>query len=303
MSAMGGQEPGLGPRPDISYVIITYNDADKLGPAIASAARASQAAGMDYEVWVVDNGSVDHTAQVLERAGAELGERLRTIMLGRNTGTTFARNRALEQARGRLLCVMDSDAELPPGGLDRVDRLLADFPEVGIVGPAIILPNGKTYDSAKRFPTLMDKLRKLPNIFLGAAQVNRDWYQDFPFATVRTVHTVISCCWFMRREVFERLGPLDQRIFYAPEDVEYCLRCWKAGLAVVYYPGLRVLHHTQQVSHRRPLSRTALSHFKGLWYYWAKHRYLWRRGGLVRRYTEQLAARLDPALAAWDQSN
>lgn len=290
-------------RPDISYVIITYNDADNLGPAVDSAAEASRAADLDYEVWVVDNGSTDHTGQVLELAGRRLGERLHTIMLGRNTGTTYSRNQALARATGRLFCVMDSDARLLDGSLERVDRLLADFPEVGIVGPAIIMPDGSTYDSAKRFPTLGDKLRKLPSIFLGAAPVNRDWYDDFPFTRLRTVHTVISCCWFMRREVFERLGPLDQRIFYAPEDVDYCLRCWKAGLAVVYYPGLRVLHHTQQVSHRRPLSRTALSHLKGLFYYWAKHRYLWRRDALARRYTAELAQRLDPALAAWDQAH
>ena len=50
------------------------------------------------------------------------------------------------------------------------------------------------------------------------------------------MQTAISCCWFMRREVIERVGPLDELIFYAPEDVDYCLRAWKSGLAVVYYP-------------------------------------------------------------------
>ena len=92
---------------------------------------------------------------------------------------------------------------------------------------------------------------------------------------------------------------MDERIFYAPEDVDYCLRTWKSGLAVVYYPGYRVLHHTKQVTHKRPLSATAVSHLKGLFYYWCKHRYWFRRRTLVRNWVEPITDRLDPRLRAW----
>jgi GT2 family glycosyltransferase len=111
---------------------------------------------------------------------------------------------------------------------------------------------------------------------------------------------VISCCWFLRREVVERVGPLDEHIFYAPEDVDYCLRVWRQGLAVAYFPFFRVLHHTRQVTHKRPVSPTALSHLKGLFYYWRKHRYLFSRGLLEDKWMKPLASRLDPLLGAWE---
>jgi GT2 family glycosyltransferase len=286
--------------PDLSFVVITYNDAARLPRCLASAALMSARAGLGYEIFVVDNASVDHTAQVLAEFAGVLGPRLKVIRLAVNRGTTYSRNRALEQAAGRMVCVMDSDAELLDHDFARVWDLFAAFPEVGIVGPTIILPDGHIYDSAKRLPTLGDKLLKLPQIFLGAPPVNHDWYPDFPFATVRCVETAISCCWFFRRELFGRVGPLDERIFYAPEDVDWCLRSWKAGQAVVYYPRFRVLHHTRHTTHKHPLSPTALSHLKGLLYYLNKHRYWFSREALVRRHVEPLARSLDPRLAAWD---
>ncbi|MFH1058006.1 MAG: glycosyltransferase [Pseudomonadota bacterium] len=284
---------------DLSYVIIAYNDAGRLPKAISSAALAGARAGLDYEIIVADNGSTDDTPGLLRAFGQALGPRLLCLDLKRNTGTTYSRNRALKRARGRFICIMDSDAEIL-GDIAPVLDLLAALPEVGIVGPAIRMPDGSLYNSVKMLPTLADKLWKLPGIFLRRPTVNHDWYPDFPFARLRCVHSAISCCWFLRRDAWQRIGPLDERIFYAPEDVDYCLRAWQAGLAVVYFPGLEVLHHTRHISHRNPLSATAISHLKGLIYYLAKHGYWFGRRGPQRRYIDPLSARLTPRLAAWE---
>ena len=284
---------------EISYLIIAYNDAAKLPRCLSSCALAAVSSGLSFEIIVVDNGSADETPQVLDSYQEVLGGRLTVIRLKRNTGTTYSRNRALQRASGRFLCILDSDAELLDKDLRPVLGLLDEFPELGIVGPCIIMPDGSIYNSAKRLPTLSDKLLKLPHICLGLPPVNRDFYPRFPFNYVRCVQTVISCCWFLRREVAERVGPLDERIFYAPEDVDYCLRCWLNGLAVAYLPHLRVLHHTKQLTHKRPVSPTALSHLKGLFYYWHKHRYLFSRQKLAKKWVEPLSAQLDPLLGAW----
>jgi GT2 family glycosyltransferase len=269
---------------DISFVIISYNDAAKLPKAISSAALAASSSNLNYEIFVVDNGSVDHTRQVLDAFQQVLHSNLTVISLERNTGTTFSRNRALERAIGNIICVMDSDAEILTPDMSPLIKYLTTRTRSGIVGPRIIMPDGSTYNSAKRFPTLTDKLLKLPGIFLGTAPVNRDWYPDFPFSRTREVQSVISCCWFFRRDLYQEIGPLDENIFYAPEDVDYCLRSWKAGRPVVYYPAIQVLHHTKQVSHKKPLSKTALSHMGGLIYYYRKHGYMFSRRRLNKLF-------------------
>lgn len=285
---------------DLSFVIITLNDADRLWAAVSSAALRSVEAGLSYEVWVVDNGSEDHTGQVLAALGGALGERLKVIRLAKNTGTTYSRNLALQQARGDFLCVLDSDAEMVSSGLGDALSLLAAVPQAGIVAPRILVPGGSVYDSVKRLPTLGDKLLKLPGIFLGGKKINRDWYPDFPFEHIRCVDTAISCCWLLRKDTYELVGPLDERIFYAPEDVDFCLRTWQAGRAVVYFPELTVMHHTRQTSHRRPLSRIAMSHLGGLLYYYAKHGYVWQRDKAARLWITPRSRQVDPLLRKWE---
>ena len=191
---------------DISFVVISYNDASKLSRCLSSSALAAATSGLSFELIVVDNGSLDHTPQVLEAYGQVLGDALKIISLGRNTGTTYSRNRALETAGGRFICILDSDAQLLELNLIPVVSFLREFPEVGILGPRIIMPDNSTYDSAKRLPTLTDKFLKLPSLLLGLPPLNRDFYPGFPFQEIRCVQTAISCCWFMRRETVERVG-------------------------------------------------------------------------------------------------
>ncbi|MCF8034434.1 MAG: glycosyltransferase [Desulfarculaceae bacterium] len=289
------------PRPDISFVIITHNDAGKLHGAVGSAALRATTADLDWEIWVVDNGSHDGTDRLLREYSHSLGSRLKVIYLPENKGTTVSRNLALHQATGRVVCVMDSDAELLENGLGSVIGFLDRFPEVGILAPRIIMPDGSTYDSVKRLPTLTDKLRKLPGIVGAPTLRNTDWYPDFPFEQPRPVHTAISCCWFFRREIFDLVGPLDERIFYSPEDVDWCLRCWKAGKAVVYFPYFRVMHHTRQISHKRPFSRLSLSHMRGILYYLGKHGYCFNRNRPAKRHIDPLAEALAPRLLEWER--
>ncbi|MHB9028530.1 MAG: glycosyltransferase family 2 protein, partial [Candidatus Latescibacterota bacterium] len=61
---------------------------------------------------------------------------------------------------------------------------------------------------------------------------------------------------------------------YSPEDVDYCIRTWKKGKRIVYYPEFTVLHHVQRITHKKFFSRIAFSHFFGLLYYFLKHRYV-----------------------------
>jgi GT2 family glycosyltransferase len=290
----------LSGQPDLSFVIITYNDADRLPGAVDSAAFMSTRAGLDWEVWVVDNGSNDGTVKLLGEYRQALGPRLHALHLPSNRGTTISRNLALARARGRVVCVLDSDAELLDDDLGSVLDFLERFPEVGIAAPRIIMPDGSTYNSVKQLPTLTDKLRKLPGIMGSRAVRNTDWYPDFPFPHPRPVHTAISCCWFFRRELFDLVGPLDEHIFYSPEDVDWCLRCWESGRAVVYYPYFRVKHHTRQISHKHPFSRLSLSHMRGIIYYLRKHGYWVDRGRPAGRYIDPLARSLAPRLAAWE---
>jgi GT2 family glycosyltransferase len=79
------------------------------------------------------------------------------------------------------------------------------------------------------------------------------------------------------RETFDRAGVLDERIFYAPEDVEFCARCWRHGLKVWYYPAVEIVHNCQRITSKKPLSMLGLSHMKGLVRYWWEYNSFFQR--------------------------
>ena len=158
---------------------------------------------------------------------------------------------------------MDSDVELAPGLFSPLIEVLSADASSGMVVPKIVYPNGRWQKSIDRFPTLVHKVKRLLNLRKMESQealVESDSEQ------VRVVDYAISAFWLFKREVFEKIGDLDEKIFYAPEDVDYCLRIWQAGFKIHYVPTVSVIHHTQEISRGFTLNRAKFSHLKGLFY-------------------------------------
>lgn len=256
---------------DLSFIILTWNSRKFLASCFDSISAKCFEESIDYEIIVVDNGSTDGSAVVFEQFQSKLSDRFRVFSLGENTGTTYSRNIGLKASIGRCICILDSDTELGAGSLKGgLERLVLDE-SVGLLAPRLLLPDATVQHSVKRFPTFWHKLRKIPKVVLGVRMANLDFYEDFPFAAEKEVDTAISACWFFGRALIDQIGYLDEKIFYSPEDLDYSVRVRKAGKRILYYPFVTVLHHTQQISHRKPFSKVSLSHFGGLLYFYRKH--------------------------------
>jgi glycosyltransferase involved in cell wall biosynthesis len=110
-------------------VLIATRDRAQLLEATLGHLRRQQLDGVDWEVVVVDNGSTDETAAVLERAAAHLP----LVVIGEpEAGKNRALNRALDAARGRLLVFTDDDMELAPDWLAGYCAAADRWPEYSI---------------------------------------------------------------------------------------------------------------------------------------------------------------------------
>lgn len=257
--------------PEISFIILSWNSASYLGRCLDSVVAKCSEEGIPFEVIVIDNGSSDSSPATVARYVERHPKLFKLIGLDRNSGTTYSRNLGFKASSGQYLCVLDSDTEFGSGSLRAVLHLLGARDDVGMIVPRLLLPDGSVQNSVKRFPTMLDKLLKLPRILFDLPSRNGDFYADFPFDSDREVDTAISACWIFGRDLLEKVGCLDERIFYSPEDLDYSMRVRKAGHSILYSPALTVLHHTQQITHKKPFSRTSMSHFLGLVYYYSKH--------------------------------
>lgn len=113
----------------LSIVIAMYNAADSIGRCLRSV--FAQVNGYEIEVIVVDDGSSDGCAHIVQSA-ADAGHIVRLIKQG-NAGPYAARRRGIREATGDFIICVDSDDCLLPGAVEQVQMVLEEFPEVDFI--------------------------------------------------------------------------------------------------------------------------------------------------------------------------
>ena len=162
---------------------------------------------------------------------------------------------------------------MPPGSLTGLIDALQHALNVAVIGPRLVSPSGERQGTARNFPTLLTKLRRRWPDRLGA-RLAHDAVPDGE--RPRAVGYVIGACQALRRDALDKVGMLDEAIFYGPEDVDLCLRMWKAGWKVVWDPRFTIVHHEQRLTRRRLVSALTVRHALALAYFFRKHGYLFR---------------------------
>jgi GT2 family glycosyltransferase len=263
----------------ISVIILSYNSGKTLGRCLDDLHSSLTQIGRAFEVFIVDNGSRDASRDIVLKLGRHFGRTLKPIYFEQNTGTTYSRNAALREATGQYILVLDSDAYINAGALRLLIGHLDANPATGIAVPRLYYGSGRFQLSTDRFPTLLHKFKRF--LFLRKMEQgdNATAVADAPV----DVDYAISACWLIRRDAFEATGLLDEKIFYSPEDVDYCLRVWAAGFRITYIPAAEVVHDAQELSRGFRLSRFHFSHLWGILYLQHKHRYYFGLRRLYRR--------------------
>lgn len=251
---------------DLSFVIVSWNVRDLLARAI-SAAQAD-AADHRHEIIVVDNASHDGTVEMLRAKFPAV----RVIANTENVGFTRGNNQALAQAQGRYLFLLNPDTELAPGAT----RALAQFmdapenAEVGIVGPQLVYADGTIQSSRRRFPgftTALVEATVVQQWFPRNGALDSFYMRDTRDDVTQDVDWVVGAAMFVRRELYDRIGGLDERFFMYSEELDWCLRAKQArnertGTAwrVVYFPKARVTHYEGKSSEQALAQRDIYFH-------------------------------------------
>ncbi len=258
---------------DISFVILTWNSERHIAKCLESLFGQLRNDSFSFEVFLVDNGSSDRTVTTIESYENDYAKHIIPIYFRTNRGTTYSRNIALRRAIGKYVIIMDSDVQLVDGVIQGAISTLQDLPRVGLVAPKLLYPDGRLQKSTDIFPTLQHKMLR----YLFLKYLERSEGASKKLSTLHDVDYAISAMWVMRKSVIDEIGLLDENIFYSPEDVDYCLRLWKAGYRVVYDPTISAFHDAQEISRKFKLSSATISHISGLVYYFRKHQYFFRR--------------------------
>jgi hypothetical protein len=275
-------------RPVVSVIILTWNSERYIEKCVNSIYNSVGDERDSIEIIVVDNGSSDSTSKILERLKSN-NVNFKYILLDKNFGTTFPRNLAIKRSKGDFILVLDSDTEIRGRSIDTLLETLndKDYANVGIVGPRLLYTDGLVQYSCKKLPNITVKIFKfIGNKYLRNIAEEWELYDSriysLDFHEIIEVDYCISACWLVRRKALDEVGLFDGKIFYSPEDIDLCVRMWLKGWKVVYNPNAIVIHYTQRLSRRN--FRIALSLAKGLFYYFRKYGYWFKREKLYKKF-------------------
>ena len=254
---------------DVSIVVISWNMRAMLAELLGSLVRHTK--GVKYEVIVVDNFSVDGTAEMVKTSFPKF----QLIRNGVNRGVAAARNQGFRVAKGRYVLTLDADMILTENSLKKLVRFMDRTPDAGICGCRLVFPDGTLQPSARRFPTPLSFLMRRLD-FLGFARNSRTLRNhemaEWDRSETRRVDYVIGACQMIRREAMEAVGELDEHIFYGPEDVDYCLRMSRKNWSVYFCSESSIIHYEQRATRKQLFSSLSLRHLQGVAYLFWKHK-------------------------------
>lgn len=211
----------------ISAVVVTWNSLDLIGACLDSIHRQTLAPA---QVIVVDNGSVDGTAEWLRtRPDVEV------IANPKNRGFAAANNQALERCSGDAVLLLNADVVLEP---DYIERCAAHFEDssIGSVTGKLLRPGGEIIDSAGH------------NAYgLGWVENRGELGPDRGFDTPGEVFGVCAAAAIYRRAALENAiveGELfDESYFAYIEDIDLDWRLRWMGWRAWYEPAAVAIHH------------------------------------------------------------
>jgi N-acetylglucosaminyl-diphospho-decaprenol L-rhamnosyltransferase len=247
----------------INPIIVNYGTPDLVLKCVQSILHFGVADAAD--VIVVDNASPDDSA---ERLKDQLPPGVVLIASDRNAGFSAGINTGLARADKELVLVLNPDTYFADTSLERVLALLDANATVGLVGLDLIYPDGERQYSARRFYSVLDILgRRLPigrywpiRPRIDRHMMKPEWASMQPFDAEWVMGTGFVC----RRDLFMRLGGMDEAYFLYMEDVDLCARVWHAGFRVVCVPGATLVHDHQRSSAQSPFGWAGRMHLKSL---------------------------------------
>jgi GT2 family glycosyltransferase len=163
------------------------------------------------------------------------------IINDRPQGFGANHNAAFQRCSSPFFCVVNPDIRLNMDPFPALVEALRGL-DSAVAGPRVCDPEGRTEDSARRFPTVPRLVRKLFSGVVGP---------DYPVDQgPLKVDWVAGMFMLFRSEDFRAAGGFDERFFLYYEDVDICRRLLSRGRRCVFQPDASVIHHARRASRR-----------------------------------------------------
>jgi O-antigen biosynthesis protein len=225
----------------LSIVIVNYNVQHFLEQCLHSVRKA--VTGMECEVFVVDNNSVDGSVKMVRDKFPEV------ILIANKENTGFARanNQAMRVAKGEYILLLNPDTVVEENTFRKVVSFMDAHPDAGGLGVQMIDGKGNFLPESKRgLPTpsvAFYKIFGLSKLFPKSKTFGRYHLGYLDKNATHEVEILSGAFMLMRKAALDKVGLLDEDYFMYGEDIDLSYRIILGGYKNYYYHDTRIIHY------------------------------------------------------------
>ncbi|MGI5888767.1 MAG: glycosyltransferase family 2 protein [Oscillospiraceae bacterium] len=228
----------------VSGCIVNYRTYDKCRETIADVIKYTR--GVDFTLYVVDNASGTGELAELKREFPSI----RDVQSPWNGGFGAGNNLVIDELDSKYHVFINPDIGLDSDVITELAEYMEENPDVGIVTPKILNPDGTVQVLGKRNPTVLSLVGR--RILKNKLKPEVEHYEmlDEDLSVPQDIQFATGCFTMIRTQVFRKIGGFDSdRFFMYYEDMDITRRTIEeAGMRAVYYPYAHVTHKWERAS-------------------------------------------------------
>lgn len=217
-------------KPLVSILIVNYNGGSVLNKCLESLYKTEYS---EFEVVIVDNGSTDESVKLIRKNY----KHIKLVEAGENLGFAVGNNVSLKYAKGKYVVLLNGDTEVEPDWLNKMVAFAEEHKDGGVFSPKILFfENRKIINSAGG---VCD--------FYGFSPLRGTFEKDSKlFSQPCEVFYAHGAAMMVRKDLFDKIGFLDETYFIYHEEFDFCWRARLYGTKVYYVPESVVYHKLKQ---------------------------------------------------------
>lgn len=253
---------------DLSIIIVNYNTFELTKNCIHSV--YNNTSGIDYEIILIDNNSSDGSPELLKNEFPNV----KFILNEDNVGFAKANNQGITIAQADNILLLNSDTLIIGDCINKVLHFSKQTPDAGIIGCKVLNKNGSLQYSCWHEPTILSE-----TIFFTISIIKNIWepityYKKMKYwnhTHIKQIDSISGCFFWVKKEVFNKIGLLDENIFMYYEDSEFCKRTiLQSDYKIYYFPHAEIIHFGGASAPGEQKINSVVSCFKAAQYYFNK---------------------------------
>ena len=226
---------------ELSIVIVNYNVKHFLEQCLHSVLKASE--NIAAEIFVVDNNSVDGSAQFIPEKFPEIN----FIANKKNIGFARANNQAIKKTKGKYILLLNPDTVVEEDTFSKIISFMEKHPDAGGLGVKMIDGKGNFLPESKRgLPTpwvAFYKMFGIARLFPKSKKFGKYHLSYLNENQIHEVDVLAGAFMLPRKSVLNKIGLLDESFFMYGEDIDLSYRITQAGFKNYYFPETTIIHY------------------------------------------------------------